>query len=96
MGAPQFRRRACPVTNDRLTKASMLAMLGPPPEFGETVSSHPSRAFFEKITQPWAITSFNSMTREVCVEITTLTGKRTTSVVLPELSASNPDSRRSI
>lgn len=86
MSAPQFRRRACTVTNTRLSKATLLAMLGPPPDPDQQFSSNPSRAFFEKIENPWEITSFNPVTRQVCVKITTPNGDRTTTVTLPELS----------
>lgn len=123
----RINRTACSSFN-RLSKATFLAMLGPPPdaysdeeqailnyynegmsvaEIAETTgltnknvrdfirqvtqprnSSHPSRAFFEKIDDSdWSITSFDPSTRTVCVQIAQDTGTRTVTVILPALVA---------
>ena len=85
MTAPD-KRRGC-VARQRLSKISMLAMLGDPPEPGEQYSDSKTRAFFEKITYDnWEITSFDPLTRVVCIEITDGLGTRTTSVTLPYLT----------
>ena len=80
------KSRAC-VSKHRLSKISMLSMLGPPPEPGEQYSSSKSRAFYEKIPDDnWTIVSFDSLTQVVCTEITDRIGTRTTSVTLPYLT----------
>lgn len=89
MSLEQFRRRACATSTTRLTKATLLTMLGPSPSPGEQFSSNQSRAFFEKIENPWEIISFNSETKEVCVSIQSPNGMRTVSVKLPDPNPTN-------
>ena len=80
------KRRGC-IANHRLSKSSMLAMLGDPAQPGESHSDSKSRAFYEKIPDAnWEIISFNPLSRMVCVKITDRIGTRTTSVVLPYLT----------
>jgi len=45
--------------------------------------------FFQGLNDSeWAIRSFNSLTREVCVNLTPVSGTKVISVVLPVLSVS--------
>lgn len=49
-----------------------------------------SREFFENIPYPWSVTSFDSKSRKVCVEIQTPYGTRYISAIVPEqISKSN-------
>lgn len=92
MMAVEFRKRACQAEH-RLSKASFLAMLGDPAVAPATVSDSTARAFYEKLNDvDWVIVSFNSNSREVCIDITTDSGIRRTSNILPTLSASKPAS----
>lgn len=77
---------AC-TTKNRLSKSTLLAMLGPPPFGEEEFSSSPTRAFFEKIVHPWEITSFDPMTKIVCIIIEKPSGEANIAVTLPELIA---------
>lgn len=86
--AAEFKRRSCQ-SGQRLSKPSLLAMLGEPPLDGESFSNNASRAFFERIpNENWDIISFDVITRNVCVSILTNYGVHTISVILPPLSVS--------
>jgi hypothetical protein len=78
--------RAC-VVQQRMPKATLLAMLGDPASIGESYSDSQSRAFFEKIPEDnWEVVSFDPSTRKVCVEISDDIGTRTVAVTLPYLT----------
>lgn len=54
----------------------------------ETYSLNLTRSYFEKLDEKgiiWRITSFNSKTRKVCVEIESQSGNRQLSITLPEI-----------
>lgn len=83
-------------SNERLSKKNFLALLGPKPfkkenplVYGtsddETKSPSRKRDFFESLTVPWKIVSFNSTTREVCVEIKNKSTTTNVYVVLPPI-----------
>ena len=58
------------------------------PSSDELYSTNATRAYFEKLdskNMPWSIKSFNSKTREVCVEINAKSGLRELSVTLPNI-----------
>jgi hypothetical protein len=58
------------------------------PASDELYSTNLTRAYFEKLdyeNTPWSIRSFDSKTREVCVEINTKSGLREISVTLPNI-----------
>jgi len=53
-------------------------------------STNATRAYFEKLDSkniPWSIISFNSKTREVCIEINSKSGLRELSVTLPNMTS---------
>jgi len=83
-------------SNERLSKKNFLALLGPKPfkkemsaTYGtaddESKSSSKQRAFFESLTSPWKIISFNSSTREVCVEIKNKSTTTNVFVIVPQI-----------
>lgn len=54
--------------------------------------SYPRKLYLELDNDDWDIISFNPESREVCVEIRTSNGTRTTSQTLPDLSNSSKTS----
>ena len=90
--AVPLERRAC-TAQQTIPKSTFLTMLGPPPEKSfneqEEVSSNPTRAYFEGLTNSqWSIISFNPETRVTCVQLVSPAGQRLLSITLPPLSAS--------
>jgi hypothetical protein len=88
MSREMQERRRC-TAPDVIPKSTFLTMVGPPLGVGGT--STPTRAYFESLLdEQWSITSFNSNTRDVCIEVESPYGVRTMTITLPYLSNSKP------
>ena len=76
-------RQKC-YSQQRLTQKTLIAML---PEGSK------QREWFEALdTEKWSITSFDSRTREACVDVQTDTGVNHVSVLLPYIDVTATDS----
>lgn len=78
-----FRRRKC-VSQERISKSTVLAML----------SESTQRDFYASLDDDqWSITSFNSTTREVCIDLKNNNGRvNKLAVTLPSIDRTPTDS----
>jgi hypothetical protein len=81
-----IERRACTSTQ-LIPKATFLTMLGPDPARNGGVTTA-TRAYFEGLEDnQWSIISFNTATRDTCVQVTSPVGQRLMTITLPPLTA---------
>ena len=70
-------RQKC-YSQERLSKKTLIAML---------TEGSIQRIWFESLDdEQWEITSFDSNTREVCIDVTTPSGVNHVSVILPQIT----------